>query len=62
MNIEANLSFDSERSINKSGYVLYLKIPKEFQDFADVIINEHNECNKDVNKAINYTLMIEKGK
>lgn len=50
-NIKATLSFDPDCDYNKSGYILWLVIPKELNKFADIIAKSH--------KDTEYTLVIE---
>ena len=35
--IKATLSFDPDCDYNKSGYILYLVIPKELDNFVDIM-------------------------
>ena len=49
-NIKATLSFDPDCDYNKSGYILYLVIPKELDNFVDIMAKSH--------KDTEYTLII----
>lgn len=39
--IKATLSFDPDCDYNKSGYILYLVIPKELDNFVDIMAKSH---------------------
>ena len=39
--IKATLSFYPDCDYNKSGYILYLVIPKELDNFVDVMTKSH---------------------
>ena len=39
--IKATLSFDPDCDYNKSGYILSLVIPKELDNFVDIITKSH---------------------
>lgn len=39
--IKATLSFDPDCDYNKSGYVLSLVIPKELDNFVDIMAKSH---------------------
>ena len=48
--IKAILSFDPDCDYNKSGYILSLVIPKELDNFVDIMAKSH--------KDTEYTLII----
>lgn len=50
MDIKATLSFDPDCDYNKSGYILSLVIPKELDNFVDIMAKSH--------KDTEYTLII----
>ena len=39
--IKATLSFDTDCDYNKSGYILHLVIPKELNNFVDIMTKSH---------------------
>ena len=48
--IKATLSFDPDCDYNKSGYILHLVIPKELDNFVDIMAKSY--------KDTEYTLII----